>query len=164
VAVQDQERRRKEEFDHHGDVAIPGQQRFGGFARSLMSGLGLPIRNRFGLRPEAAAAGDSARVEIAAEDRHGILFGVQSLNVHPHLPHLERLDGGCDLLEILVKQRVAQIARHHPSGRTQFDAVLQSTPEFSRSTLIVADATLWSSASGGSQSLERLWRNVALAS
>ena len=27
--------------------------------------------------------------------------------------------------------------------------------------LVVADATLWSSTAGGSESLERLWRNVA---
>jgi hypothetical protein len=33
------------EHNHHGDSGIPAQQRFGGFALSLMAGLGLPIRN-----------------------------------------------------------------------------------------------------------------------
>jgi hypothetical protein len=41
----------KAEFAHHGDKAIPGQQRFGSFALSLMHALGIPIRNRFGFRP-----------------------------------------------------------------------------------------------------------------
>jgi hypothetical protein len=47
----------KAEFDHHGDKAIPGRQRFGYFALSLMRSLGIPIRNRFGFRPAVAADG-----------------------------------------------------------------------------------------------------------
>jgi hypothetical protein len=39
------------DFLHHGDKTIPPQQRFGGFARSLLAGLGVPVENRFGLRP-----------------------------------------------------------------------------------------------------------------
>jgi hypothetical protein len=39
------------EFRHHGDLGIPGQQRLGGFARSMLRDLGVPMSNDFGLRP-----------------------------------------------------------------------------------------------------------------
>jgi hypothetical protein len=164
VPVPERGARWQAEFDHHGDKAIPGQQRFGAFARSLMSGLGLPIRNRFGLRPAKADDGCPAAVDIAAIDRRRLLDGVATLNAHPHLPHFERLNGSSELLEVLVKQRIESSASPHPfasDGRTHFDAVLQAKPEFAAGALIVADATLWSSTAGGSESLERLWRNVA---
>ena len=164
--VPEREARWQAEFDHHGDRAIPGQQRFGGFARSLMSGLGLPIRNRFGLRPAKSDDGCPAPVDVAAIDRRRLLAGVSTLNDHPHLPHFERLNGSSELLEVLVKQRIECSAPPHPfsaEGRSHFDAVLQARPEVAAGSLIVADATLWSSAAGGSESLERLWRNVALA-
>ena len=37
------------EYAHHG--LVPRQQRFGLYTRSLMKGLGVPVENRFGLRP-----------------------------------------------------------------------------------------------------------------
>ena len=152
------------EFNHHGDRAIPGQQRFGGFARSLMKGLGLPIANRFGLRPARQADGSPQPVAVVA-DRQQLFAGVTSLNLHPHLPHLERLDASQQRLEVLVRQRVDPTAPSHPAfsgDRTQFDAVLQAAPGVVAGTLIVADATLWSSAAS-TESLERFWRNVVLA-
>ena len=39
------------EYTHHGDPLVPRQQRFGLYTRSLMKGLGVPVENRFGLRP-----------------------------------------------------------------------------------------------------------------
>ena len=45
------------DFHHHGDRTIPPQQRFGFFARSLLEGLGVPVENRFGLRPAVEADG-----------------------------------------------------------------------------------------------------------
>jgi hypothetical protein len=41
---------------HHGDKAIPPRQGFGGFARTLLAGLGVPVVNRFGLRPAVRAS------------------------------------------------------------------------------------------------------------
>jgi hypothetical protein len=131
-----------------------------------MRGLGLPIQNRFGLRPAQASDGTPAPVELTAVDRRGLFNGVQTLNAHPHLPHFERLEASHDMLEVLVRQRIDQGAPPHPfsaAGHTQFDAVLQASPAAAAGCLIVADATLWSSAAGGMPSLERLWRNVALA-
>ena len=158
--------RQKIEFDHHGDRAIPGQQRLGGFAQSLMRGLGVPIQNRFGLHPAQGLDGTPAPVEVTAQDRWKLLEGVRTLNAHPHLPHFERLEGSRELLQVLVRQRIDPGAPPHPfgaAGHTQFDALLQATPAAAAGCLIVADATLWSSTAGGTESLERLWRNVAHA-
>src|SRR5271154_6353607 len=80
------------DFLHHGDKTIPPQQRFGGFARSLLAGLGVPVENRFGLRPAAEADGSASPVEVhMALDRLHLLNGVLTFNLHPHLPQLERL-------------------------------------------------------------------------
>jgi hypothetical protein len=166
MSVAEASDRQRVEFDHHGDRAVPGQQRFGGFALSLMRGLDLPIRNRFGLRPAQAPDGTPAPVELTALDRRGLLAGVQTLNAHPHLPHFERLEGSRELLEVLVRQNIDPKAPAHPfwaAGHTQFDAMLQATAAAAAGSLIVADATLWSSTAGGMESLERLWCNVALA-
>src|SRR5580698_9487854 len=73
AAGQDRERRQVAEHLHHGDPAIPPRQGFGGFARTLLAGLGVPIENRFGLRPAATADGAPAPAEI---DR-----GVDSLDL-----------------------------------------------------------------------------------
>jgi len=152
------------EFHHHGDIAIPGQQRFGGFALSVMSGLGLPIRNRFGLRPARNPDGSPASFELAAADRGGLLDGVTSLNLHPHLPHFERYDTSLASLEVLVRQPLEACAPEHPysaSGRRDFDAILQAVPGVFAGQLLVTDATLWTSVFAGLESLERFWRNVA---
>src|SRR5207344_2413065 len=44
-------RRLQMEYAHHGDPLVPRQQRFGLYTRSLMKGLGVPVENRYGLRP-----------------------------------------------------------------------------------------------------------------
>lgn len=36
------------EFRHHDDRTLPPKQRFGGFACSILAGLGVPVENRFG--------------------------------------------------------------------------------------------------------------------
>ena len=46
---------RQQEYKHHGDPLVPRQQRFGTYTRSLMKGLGVPVENRFGLRPATIA-------------------------------------------------------------------------------------------------------------
>jgi hypothetical protein len=80
------------DFLHHGDKTIPPQQRFGGFARSLLAGLDVPVENRFGLRPAVETDGSPTPIEGETElDRLRLLQGVRTFNLHPHLPQLERV-------------------------------------------------------------------------
>src|SRR5580698_4926800 len=51
VGVSSDLKERAIEYAHHGDPLVPSQQRFGKYTRSLMQGLGLPVENRWGLRP-----------------------------------------------------------------------------------------------------------------
>jgi hypothetical protein len=63
--------------------------RRGSFGISLLRGLGLQVRNRYGLRPEKLPDGSPAPLEIAAEfDRSGLMEGVTAFNLHAQ-PHLE---------------------------------------------------------------------------
>lgn len=152
------------DFLHHGDRMIPPQQGFGGFARSLMAGLGMPVENRFGLRPAAEPDGTPAPIEVdGARDRLGLLDGVRTFNLHPHLPQLERLGDARSRLDVVARQQIDLAAPPHPftsGGRGTFDALLQSRPEVFAGTLLIADTTLWSSTAGGIESLRRLWTNV----
>jgi hypothetical protein len=153
----------KAEFEHHGDKAIPGQQRFGHFALSLMRSLGIPIRNRFGFRPAVTADGHPMPFVRANPARAGLLADLSTLNLHPHLPHFERLEQSADLLEVVVRQRIDEHAPSHPfaPASREFDSVLQSRGGLFEGTLFVTDATLWNAASGGLDELQKLWRNVA---
>jgi len=156
--------RRIAEHLHHGDRAIPPRQAFGGFARSLLAGLGVPVENRFGLRPAVEANGNPAAIECDRfRDRWGLLNGVTTFNAHPHLPQLERVGASIGRLDVLVRQRIDLDAPPHPftqSGRQTFDALLQSRPELFPGTLLVGDTTLWSSTAGGHESLQKLWSNI----
>jgi hypothetical protein len=149
---------------HHGDKAIPPRQAFGGFARTLLAGLGVPVENRFGLRPALEADGAPAPIEVERSlDRLGLLVGVETFNLHPHLPQLERIEASATRMEVLARQRIDLTAPPHPftqGGRQSFDALLQSRPEAFAGTLLVSDTTLWSSTAGGVDSLRRLWSNV----
>ncbi|HEY0184077.1 MAG TPA: hypothetical protein VGC09_14810 [Rhodopila sp.] len=152
------------DFLHHGDRTIPPQQRFGGFARSLLAGLGVPVANRFGLRPAAEADGSPSAIQVeTALDRLQLLRGVETFNLHAHLPHLEPLADAGGKLDVLARQKIELTAPPHPftrDGRETFDALLQSRPETFPGTLLVSDTTLWSSTAGGLDSLRRLWTNV----
>jgi hypothetical protein len=152
------------DFLHHGDKAIPPRQGFGGFARTLLAGLGVPVENRFGLRPALEADGSPAPIEAeAALDRLSLLEGVRTFNSHPHLPQLERTYGSASKLDVLARQRIDLSAPSHPftrDGRQSFDALLQSRGDVFAGTLLVSDTTLFSSTAGGLESLRRLWSNV----
>lgn len=151
------------EFLHHGDKTLPPRQRFGGFARSLLAAIGLPIENRFGLRPAAEPDGSPSPIEAERTlDRLNLLEGVSHFNLHAHLPQLERLGDAGSKVDVLARQRIDLSAPPHPftQQRTTFDALLQSRPDVFPGTLLVSDATLWSSTAGGVDGLRQLWTNV----
>ena len=148
---------------HHGDRSTPPRQGFGSFARTLLAGLGVPVENRFGLRPALDSAGAPAPIEVErSRDDLGLLDGVETFNLHPHLPQLERVGGGAERLHVLARQKVDLTAPPHPAfqGCDSFDALLQSNPGVFRGRLLVSDTTLFSSTVGGLDSLRRLWTNA----
>jgi fructose-specific phosphotransferase system component IIB len=166
AAGQDSEPRQIAEHLHHGDPAIPPRQGFGGFARTLLAGLGVPIENRFGLRPAATSDGAPTPAEIDhGIDSLDLLRGVETFNLHPHLPQLERIGPAAERMEVLARQAIDSTAPSHPfmpGGRTTFDALLQSRPDTFAGRLLVCDATMFSSNAGGVDNLCQLWSNVLL--
>ncbi len=152
------------EFHHHGDLGLPGQQRLGGFARSLLRDLGIPVSNNFGLRPAKMRDGAPAPIHINSRaDRFNLLQGVSTFNLHPHLPHFEMLGDSPQKLDVLVEQSIDLEAPPHPftqQGRKTFDALLQSKPNVFSGRLFICDATLWTSTNGGLTSLRQLWANM----
>jgi hypothetical protein len=160
---EDRLQRQVADFVHHGDKTIPPQQQFGRFARTLLAGLGLPVENRYGLRPAAEANGSPSPIEVETSlDRLGLLKAVHTFNLHPHLPQLERIGEAITKLDVLVRQKIDLAAPPHPFVRdhTTFDALLQSRPGTFAGSLLISDATLWSSTAGGVESLRQLWSNV----
>ena len=154
--------RQEMEYHHHGDFGIPAQQRLGGFAKSLLRDLGIPVTNRFGLRPAKTQDGSPIRINSKA-DRFNLLQGVQTFHLHPHLPHLEMLGDSAQKMDVLVEQLIDLDAPPHPfvkQGRKTFDALLQSKPNVFGGRLLVCDATLWSSTNGGLGSLRQFWTNT----
>lgn len=149
---------------HHGDKTIPPEQRFGGFARSVLAGLDVPVENRFGLHPAQTTTGSPEPIIAESHlDRLGLLDGVETFNLHPHLPHLERVEQAVGKLDVLARQRIDRQAPPHAfteQGQWTFDALLQSRPGVFAGDLIVGDATLFSSTAGGVDSLRRLWANL----
>jgi hypothetical protein len=166
VAADKRIERQTAEYLHHGDRASPPRQGFGGFARTLLAGLGVPVENRYGLRPAAAPDGSPAPIEVERPlDPLGLLQEVETFNLHPHLPQLERIGEAAGRMDVLARQHIDLTAPPHPAtqkGRTSFDALLQSRPETFAGRLLVCDTTLFSSTAGGLDSLRRLWSNVLL--
>ena len=156
--------RQKAEHLHHGDGGSPPRQGFGGFARTLLAGLGLPVENRFGLRPAVNTDGSPAPIDVDHSlDDLGLLDGVETFNLHPHLPQLERLGDAADRMEVLARQKIDLSAPPHPfvqGGRESFDALLQSSADTFAGRLMVCDTTLFSSTAGGVDSLRRFWTNI----
>lgn len=163
VGVSDDLSSREIQFRHHGDPLVPSQQRIGGFGRHLLEALGLPIENRFGLSPGRAPDGSPATLHRLSGDR-GILEGVETFNLHPHLPHFWVPPGLRTEVAVLARQPVNLAAAVHPfveAGNDHFNAFLHVAPGNGRAgDIYVCDATLWSSAFGGDASLKRLWRNL----
>ncbi|RKH12442.1 hypothetical protein D7V97_08355 [Corallococcus sp. CA053C] len=159
---------RAQEYAHHGDALVPRQQRFGGYTRSLMKGLGIPIENRWGLRPAVVeGTSRSAPLTVMEElDTRGWLTGVQNFNFHMHLPHYAVTTEDSRSVRVLAKQPIDR-TRPHPftdAGNTEFNALVWLPPGDGRAgDVLVADSTVFSTLFGADESLVRFWKNLATA-
>lgn len=156
------------EHAHHGDELVPRQQRFGGYSRSLMKGLGIPIENRWGLRP-AVVQGTTqcAPLSVVMDlDVRGWLRGVRRFNYHLHLPHYAVTADDTRSVRVLAKQPI-NLTRPHPftsAGNTEFNALVWMPPSGDRAgDVLIADSTIFSTLFGVDESLESFWKNLAAA-
>jgi hypothetical protein len=156
------------EYAHHGDLLVPRQQRFGRYTLGLLQGLGIPVENRYALRPAVRSGTTNKIAPFTAMrdlDTRGWLEGVESLNFHMHLPHyaLTRDDGTA---RVIARQPI-DLSRPHPltkAGETEFNTLVWAPPRGERSgEVLVCDSTVFSTLFGADESLERFWKNIALA-
>lgn len=110
VGFTDDKQQQQMEYLHHGDPLTPRIQRFSGFARSLLTGLDIPVHNTWGLRP-ATVEGTKQIVPLTAFrdlDSAGLLRDVSTLALHPHLPHYELTAPEGPELRVLGRQLIDQ--------------------------------------------------------
>jgi len=158
---------RQQEYKHHGDPLVPRQQRFGTYTRSLMKGLGVPVENRFGLRPATVAGTKNQLVPLSKQmdfDKRGWLNGVNTFNFHMHLPHYAVTSDDPKLIHVLARQPI-DMAHPHPfieAGNKEFNMFLWMPPNEERAgDILLADSTIFTTLFGGDESLERFWKNLA---
>lgn len=165
VGATDDYERRQVEYKHHGDALVPRQQRFGRYTRSLMSALGIPVINQWGLRPALIpGTRDIAPLTTFRDlDEKRLLDDVTTFNFHPHLPHYALTDGG-EAVRVLARQQVDR-ERPHPftaAGETEFNCLLWLPPAGPRAgDILMVDSTHFTTLFGGTDSLRSFWRNVA---
>jgi hypothetical protein len=155
------------EYDHHGDPLVPRQQRFGKFTRSLMKGLGIPVENRYGLRPaRVAGTNQIAPLSTARDlDKRGWLNGVATFNFHMHLPHYAVTTDDPKAIHVLARQPI-DMAKPHPfteAGIRELNLFLWMPPSGQRAgDILFADSTIFSTLFGADRSLESFWKNIAV--
>ncbi|GHE82153.1 hypothetical protein GCM10014715_42400 [Streptomyces spiralis] len=164
VGASDDLSEREMEYRHHGDPLVPRRQRFATYVRDLMKGLGVPVVNRYGLRP---ATGEDNRIAplstVRDLDAKGWLDGVTNFNFHMHLPHYEVTPGDPETIHVLARQPI-DTSRPHPfteAGNSEFNMFLWMPPSGDRAgDVLLADSTIFSSLFGGDESLRSFWRNL----
>lgn len=164
IGADDDLKVRDVEYHHHGDALVPRQQRFGRYTRSLMESLGVPVENRYGLRPAVREPGKIAALNIDRDlDERGWLDGVSTFNFHMHLPHYAVTDGDDKSVRVLGRQPV-DLSRPHPfteAGDTEFNMFLWLPAAGPRAgDILMADSTIFSTLFGADDSLRNFWRNV----
>jgi hypothetical protein len=168
VGVSDDPKVRNMEYHHHGDALVPRQQRFGKYTRSLMKGLGVPVENRYGLRPALVQGTKNlAPLSIARDlDSKGWLDRVTTFNFHMHLPHYEVTTRDTKSIHVLARQPI-DMSKPHPfteEGNKEFNMFLWMPPHGDRAgDVLLADSTIFSTLFGRDESLENFWRNLAAA-
>lgn len=166
VGATDDFKMRDVEYHHHGDRLVPSQQRFSGYARSLLKGLDLPLYNRWGLRPATVpGTRQTVPLKIAGDlDKRGWFQGVSTLVFHQHLPHYDVLPGGQSPIHVLAQQPIDE-KRPHPftqAGNREFNMVVWMPPAGDRGgDIVFADSTIFTTLFGGDESLVRFWKNLA---
>ncbi|MFL5809423.1 MAG: hypothetical protein ACJ749_07860 [Flavisolibacter sp.] len=157
---------RQMEYAHHGDPLVPRQQRFGQYTRSLMKGLGVPVENRFGLRP-ATINGTNQLVPLSIEkdiDKRGFLNGVTTFNFHMHLPHYAVTEENGKSIHVLARQPI-DMSHPHPfieAGNSEFNMFLWMPPSGERAgDILLADSTIFTTLFGVDESLVQFWKNIA---
>ena len=166
VGFTDDLAQRQIEYLHHGDPLVPRQQRFSQYTRSLMKGLGVPVRNTWGLRP-AVVEGTTNQIApvsgVRDLDALGLLNNVTTFNFHPHLPHYELTAPESDALRVLARQPV-ELSRPHPfteAGNREFNALIWLPPTGERAgDIVLIDSTHFTTLFGGTDSLRNLWHNL----
>ena len=159
-------KQRAMEYAHHGDPLVPSQQRFGKYTRSLMKGLGVPVENRYGLRPATVAGTTNLQPLLKASDydSRGWLDGVSTFNFHPHLPHYAVTTDDPGAIHVLARQPI-DMSHPHPfteAGNREFNMFLWMPPTGERAgDILLADSTIFTTLFGGDESLERFWNNIA---
>lgn len=168
VGVSDDLKVRDMEYYHHGDALVPRQQRFGKYTRSLMQGLGVPVENRYGLRP-AVVKGTKQIAPLSTMkdlDTRGWLTGVTTFNFHMHLPHYALTTEDTKSIQVLARQPI-DLSRPHPfteAGNREFNMFLWMPPSGTQAgDILMADSTIFSVLFGSDESLERFWKNLAAA-
>ena len=157
---------RQMEYKHHGDALVPRQQRFGKYTRSLMKGLGIPIENRYGLRPAQEKSGGLVVPLNAIRDldEKGWLKGVSRFNFHMHLPHYAVTSDDPKAIRVLATQAI-NLSKPHPfteAGNKEFNTFIWLPPSGKRAgDILFADSTVFSTLFGVDESLERFWTNLA---
>jgi hypothetical protein len=156
------------EYAHHGDALVPRQQRFGKYTRSLMKGLGVPVENRYGLRP-GVVKGTRTVAPLTANrdaDKRGWLNGVTNFSFHKHLPHYAITDDHATAIHVLGRQPI-DLSRPHPfieAGNTEFNSFVWMPPAGARGgEVLLADSTVFSTLFGADDSLKQFWKNLAAA-
>jgi len=168
VGASDDVAERQMEYAHHGDALVPRQQRFGGYTRAILRGLGIPVENRFGLRPAVVpGTSRSAPLSIARDlDTRGWLAGVSHFNFHMHLPHYAVTTEDTRSIHVLARQPIDR-SRPHPftnAGNTELNALVWMAPGDGRAgDVLLADSTIFSTLFGADESLERFWQNLVAA-
>jgi hypothetical protein len=166
VGFTDDLQQRQVEYLHHGDPLVPRQQRFTAYTRSLMKSLGVPVYNKWGLRP-AVVEGTSDIAPLTGFrdlDAQRLLDNVTTFNFHPHLPHYELTAPETESLRVLGRQRVDP-NRPHPftaAGNTEFNALIWMPPTGGRAgDIVLVDSTNFTTLFGGTDSLKNFWHNLA---
>jgi len=155
------------EYAHHGDALVPRQQRFGKYTRALMKGLGVPVDNRYGLRPGVIpGTRQIAPLTINRDlDRRGWLNGVTNFSFHKHLPHYA-VTGESKSVHVLGQQPI-DLSKPHPfteAGNTEFNSFVWMPAAGNRGgEVLLADSTIFSTLFGADDSLKRFWKNLATA-